>query len=75
MKHKLCINTGSIVVFLRIFSALQILLNGYMWITLIKAKCYIRYTGLDYITLHTYTFHRSNICPKTDEYETSHKYT
>ena len=27
-----------------------------MWIMLIKAKCYIRYTGLDYITLHTIHF-------------------
>ena len=28
-----------------------------------------------YITLNVYTYHRSNICPKTVEYETSHKYT
>jgi len=27
------------------------------------------------IALHTFTFHRSSICPKTVEYETSHKYT
>ena len=30
---------------------------------------------LNYITLHSYIFHRFNICPKTVDYETSHKYT
>jgi len=34
----------------------------------------LHYITLYYIALHAYTFHRFNICPKTFEYETSHKY-
>ena len=30
---------------------------------------------LNYVTLYSYTFHRFNVCPKTVDYETIHKYT
>jgi len=35
-----------------------------MWIMLIKAKCYIRYIGLDYITLHYIHFTDPTFVPR-----------